>query len=286
MCRELTLAPVFLFTSLIAVSQQAAPAVLPSDTSAPTARYAGPGIAAPEILSPNFSVSLPKHCDDVDGVVRLSAVVDANGIAHDVKTLRSDDPRLSNLAIEIVSSQRFKAGTDNGAAVAVAIELTVGLHTCAQNAKTVDGDRKYDLGLRAHPFIVIAVASPPSIPPKLRTPGSISGSPAIPSSSPPLNKVGANISPPVPLNEVEAEYSDYGRKKRITGVCLIGLIVDANGVPQNVHVVNGLEPSMDENALDAARQLRFKPAMRDGTTPVPVEISVEVKFILRKRKLF
>jgi TonB family protein len=142
--------------------------------------------------------------------------------------------------------------------------------------------------LRAHPLIAIEVSSPPSEPPRPANAGSIDGASAISNGTPPTYKVGVNISPPVPLNEVEAEYSDYGRKKRITGICLIGLIVDANGVPQNVHVVKGLEPSMDENALDAARQLRFKPALRDGTTPVPVEISIEVNFVLRKnkRKLF
>jgi hypothetical protein len=139
MRRELTLAPVLFLTPLFAIGQETAPATLRSDSSAPSARYAGPGIIAPEMLSPNFPVSLPKHCNEVDGVVRLSAVVDANGTTHDVKTLRSDDPRLSNLAIELVSSQRFKPGTDNGTAVEVAIDLTVGLHTARRmpNLQTV-----------------------------------------------------------------------------------------------------------------------------------------------------
>jgi TonB family protein len=211
--------------------------------------------------------------------------MDAKGVPHDVRVLRSDDSRLSNLAIGLVEAQQFKAGTDNGATVAAAIELTVGLHTCAQKAKAIEGNEKYELILHAHPFIAISVSSPPSAP-GVASVGSANGSPAVSNNVPSPYKIGANVSAPVLLNEVEAEYSDYGRRKRITGICLIGLIVDANGMPQNVHLIKGLEPSMDENALDAVRQFRFKPALKDGTTPVPVEFTVEVNFKLRKRNLF
>jgi TonB family protein len=38
---------------------------------------------------------------------------------------------------------------------------------------------------------------------------------------------------------------------------------------------------LDEKALEAVRQFRFKPAMKDGKTPVPVAITIEVKFSYR-----
>jgi TonB family protein len=271
-------APVVLFASLTAIGQQAAPAVSPATAGGQTVRYAGPDIVAPEMLPPDVSVSFPEHCSGLNGVVRLSAVVDAKGVPHDIKVLSSDDSRLSNLAIGLADALQFKAGTENGAAVPVAIELTFGLHTCAQSAKAV-GDEK--LIMRAHPLIAMRVSPPPSVPEGVNI-GSPSGSTAVSNNTQPPYKVGANISPPVALHEIEAEYSDYGLKNRITGICLVGLIVDATGMPRNIHLIKGLEPSLDDKALDAVRQFRFKPALKDGTTPVPVEMTIEVNFILRK----
>jgi TonB family protein len=60
---------------------------------------------------------------------------------------------------------------------------------------------------------------------------------------------------------------------------MITLIVDAQGVPQNVRVLRALGKGLDEKAMEAVRRYRFKPAMNDGK-PVPVMITVEVNFRL------
>lgn len=92
--------------------------------------------------------------------------------------------------------------------------------------------------------------------------------------------VGGGISAPVPLNNVEAEFSDEARRAKYQGVCLISMIVDAQGNPQNPRVIRPLGMGLDEKALEAVRKYRFKPAMKDGKTPVPVMITVEVNFRL------
>lgn len=92
--------------------------------------------------------------------------------------------------------------------------------------------------------------------------------------------VGGGISAPQPLNSVEAEFSDEARRAKYQGVCLIQMIVDAQGNPQNPRVVRPLGMGLDEKALEAVRKYRFKPAMKDGKTPVPVMITVEVNFRL------
>jgi TonB family protein len=94
-----------------------------------------------------------------------------------------------------------------------------------------------------------------------------------------LYRVGGGVSAPVPLNNVEAEFSDEARRAKYQGVCIISLIVDAQGNPQNPRVVRALGMGLDEKALEAVRKYKFKPAMR-GNTPVPVMISVEVNFRL------
>lgn len=95
-----------------------------------------------------------------------------------------------------------------------------------------------------------------------------------------LAQVGGRVSAPVPLFQPEAEFSDEARRAKYQGVCLVGLIVDAQGNPQNVHIVRALGMGLDEKAMEAVRKYKFKPAMRDGRTPVPVYVNVEVNFRL------
>jgi len=92
--------------------------------------------------------------------------------------------------------------------------------------------------------------------------------------------VGGGVSAPVPLNSVEAEFTDEARRAKYQGVCLVSMIIDAQGNPQSARVVRGLKMGLNEKALEAARKYRFKPAMLDGKTPVPVMITVEVNFRL------
>jgi periplasmic protein TonB len=95
-----------------------------------------------------------------------------------------------------------------------------------------------------------------------------------------LAQVGGRVSAPVPLFQPEAEFSDEARRAKYQGVCLVGLIVDAQGNPQNVHIVRALGMGLDEKAMEAVRKYKFKPAMRDGKTPVPVYVNIEVNFRL------
>jgi protein TonB len=58
---------------------------------------------------------------------------------------------------------------------------------------------------------------------------------------------------------------------------VVNLIVDTEGIPQNVHVLRGVGVGLDEAAIEAVRKYRFKPALENGR-PVPVEMNVEVDF--------
>ena len=93
-------------------------------------------------------------------------------------------------------------------------------------------------------------------------------------------RVGGGVSAPVAIFTPEAEFSDEARRAKYQGVCLISLIVDAQGNPQNPRVVRPLGMGLDEKALEAVRKYKFKPAMKDGKTPVPVMMSIEVNFRL------
>lgn len=93
-------------------------------------------------------------------------------------------------------------------------------------------------------------------------------------------QVGNGVSAPVLIYAPEAEFSDEARRAKYQGVCLIALIVDAQGNPRNLRVIRPLGMGLDEKALEAVRKYKFKPSLKDGRTPVPVAITVEVNFRL------
>jgi protein TonB len=89
--------------------------------------------------------------------------------------------------------------------------------------------------------------------------------------------VGGGVSAPVVLSAVDPEYSDEARRSKYTGIVVVALVVDPSGMPQRVHVVRHLGMGLDEKAIEAVRQYRFKPAEYQGR-PVPVEVNIEVNF--------
>ena len=89
--------------------------------------------------------------------------------------------------------------------------------------------------------------------------------------------IGGGVSAPVLIYSVEPEFSEEARKAKVAGNVLVNLWVDTNGNPSHVHVIRGVGMGLDEKAMDAVRQYKFKPAMENGK-PVLVELNVEVNF--------
>lgn len=92
-------------------------------------------------------------------------------------------------------------------------------------------------------------------------------------------RVGAGVSPPRPIYQPEPEFSEEARKAKYQGICTLALIVGADGRPSNIHVQSSLGMGLDEKAIEAVKNWRFEPAMKDGH-PVAVAIAVEVDFHL------
>jgi TonB family protein len=92
-----------------------------------------------------------------------------------------------------------------------------------------------------------------------------------------IRRVGGGVSAPVVIHSVVPKFSEEAHQKGLGGNVVIGLIVDQNGMPQNVHVIRGVGIGLDENAVAAVKQYRFKPAM-EGGKPVAVLVNVEVNF--------
>jgi TonB family protein len=87
------------------------------------------------------------------------------------------------------------------------------------------------------------------------------------------------VSKPIPVVAPEAEFSDEARRQQYQGVCIVSIIVDAHGNPQNPRVTRPLGMGLDEKALEAVQKYRFKPAMKDGK-PVASYVTVQINFRL------
>jgi TonB family protein len=92
-------------------------------------------------------------------------------------------------------------------------------------------------------------------------------------------KIGGGVSAPVPIFRPEPEYSEEARKAKWQGAVLLQLVVDENGVPQEIKVVRSLGLGLDQKAIEAVQKWRFKPGLKDGKA-VPVSANIEVNFRL------
>jgi len=95
----------------------------------------------------------------------------------------------------------------------------------------------------------------------------------------PVEKMGRNTTPPRVTYNPEPEFSESARAAGYQGVCVLTLIVGADGMPRNIQVKNPIGMGLDEKAVEAVRSWRFTPALKDGK-PVAVQIAVEVDFHL------
>src|SRR5450755_4421637 len=74
-------------------------------------------------------------------------------------------------------------------------------------------------------------------------------------------------------------YTQEARNLKLEGEVLLEILFEANGQLHVNRVVRGLGHGLDESALAAAKQIRFKPALRGGT-PVDSTAVVHVVFAL------
>jgi protein TonB len=90
-------------------------------------------------------------------------------------------------------------------------------------------------------------------------------------------RIGGGVSAPVLIYSVDPEFSEEARKAKAAGHVLVALWVDEKGIPTHVHVLRGLGMGLDEKAIEAVKQYRFRPSMESGK-PVTVQMNIDVMF--------
>jgi TonB family protein len=74
----------------------------------------------------------------------------------------------------------------------------------------------------------------------------------------------ARVVPAEILSKPTPIYTQEARSMRIEGEVLLEAVLEASGSLRVVRVVRGLGHGLDDNAVKAAQQIHFKPAMKDG----------------------
>lgn len=91
--------------------------------------------------------------------------------------------------------------------------------------------------------------------------------------------VGGGVSAPILIHSAEPEFTEQARRADLQGTVAIELIVDSQGNPQDVRVARHLGMGLDQKAIEAVRQYRFRPAMYRGHA-VSVQMIIDVDFQL------
>jgi TonB family protein len=93
------------------------------------------------------------------------------------------------------------------------------------------------------------------------------------------DKVGPNVTAPKLIYKVEPSYEDSARTDKVSGTVLLSLVVTKEGIADQITVKRSLDPRLDERAIIAVKQWRFKPGQKNGED-TNVLAMIEVNFRL------
>ena len=128
---------------------------------------------------------------------------------------------------------------------------------------------------------VVEEQAPPPSQPALDSQRSVAEVPVAPSMDglSPI-RLGGEVTRPEKISGPNPQYTEIARKARIQGVVIVEAIIDKTGMVRNVRVLKPLPMGLDQAAVEAIRQWRFKPATLRGV-PVDVYYNLTVNFRLQ-----
>ncbi|MGC4072782.1 MAG: energy transducer TonB [Nibricoccus sp.] len=100
-------------------------------------------------------------------------------------------------------------------------------------------------------------------------------------STPPKPKLARGDRLPVVKKQVRPKYPTDLRKKGITGDVNVHIVVSSSGDVAEAEVIDSPNEQFSEAALEAVRQWKFEPGLKDGV-PVAVRLKFPIQFRLRE----
>jgi protein TonB len=93
---------------------------------------------------------------------------------------------------------------------------------------------------------------------------------------------GNGVTMPVEIQKGTPRYTGEAMRARIQGAIMVECVVQTSGVCTDIRVKRSFDPAfgLDQEAIKAAAQWRFRPGMLHGQA-VPVIVTMEIAFALR-----
>ena len=181
---------------------------------------------------------------NVEGIVVLDIKIVKDGTVKDVN-VRSGDPILASAAVNAVKQWRYAPLPET--MTEVSNEITVKFL-----------GNQLEISQRVNDHVDTS---------------------AQPSSQPGAVYEGGRDKPPRPVYMPDPGYTMSARKAKVQGTVSLALLITVKGEVGDVEVCKGLEPSLDQNAVDTVRTWKFQPATKDGE-PVEKYVNASVNFKL------
>ena len=108
----------------------------------------------------------------------------------------------------------------------------------------------------------------------------LSVAPGYAQKSGPYKMTEEGVKPPVLVKEVKPQYTDDAKTRRVQGNVEVEAVVKTDGTVGDVTVTKSLDPQLDEEAVKATKQWRFRPGTKDGNA-VDVLVHIELTFTLK-----
>ncbi len=88
------------------------------------------------------------------------------------------------------------------------------------------------------------------------------------------------VSMPRPVSTQDPVYDEASRRAKIEGTVVLYVVIDTNGVPSEIKIFQHLAPGLDASAIQAIKQWRFTPAMKNNQ-PIAAGSIIQVNFKVR-----
>jgi TonB family protein len=93
-----------------------------------------------------------------------------------------------------------------------------------------------------------------------------------------IEPMSASLRPTILYRE-KAKYTEEARQNKIQGVVMLQVVFNVNQQITDIRVIRGLPDGLTEKAIEAAKKIRFNPAVKNGA-PVSVRGQLEFSFNL------
>jgi TonB family protein len=196
----------------------------------------------------------------------ISFEIDPRGFPVHFDVKHASEPLWGVQAIAVVSQWKFRPGIKDKKSIAV--PCTVEL---------LWGPKIFTSDMIATWHESLNPPERPAVPP---TPVASTPEPH----GPPGPTLPVELSQVVVIKRIEPVYTDEAFQAKIEGTVEISVVTDAEGIPSELKVVRGLDKGLDEQALQAVRQWRFRPVYTNGvSTPLHLVLEVSFKMVAAKK---